>query len=298
MLSHNEGWKWSARPGLRLFTVLCLLFLAVAPATAQLDPGTRWALVTGHWSRGAADTVACLDLDTWKLVTQFDGSTAVADPSPKPWIPVVGDWEGSGVDTVKMFDSHTWKLVDAADGPLTASAEPEPEPWVPVAGDWDGRGVDTVRVVDLRDRSVHKLEEGPIPVERYEPEPDPWRPVVGKWDGRVDAIAWVHTEGAFSAWQAVAGDWDGAGIDTVAAVHSATGELVRASETAPARSLSIGGGGGGCYTVIKNQTDIVKVFYGLDGSVTVIHIKMHELWTCCPVAPYGPYVCSMKLVAG
>src|SRR3954451_20189775 len=111
MLSHNEGWMRSTRPGVWLSAALCLLFIAVAPAAAQLDPGERWSLVTGHWSRGANDTVAWLDLDTWKLVAQFDGPRAVADPDPSPWMPVAGDWDGSGVDTVRMFDPHTWKLV-------------------------------------------------------------------------------------------------------------------------------------------------------------------------------------------
>jgi hypothetical protein len=292
MLSHDEGWKNSLRPGVRLFTVLCLLALAAVPAAAQIDPMKGWALVTGHWSKGVPDTAAWIDLATWKLATQIDGSPTASDPQPNPWIPVAGDWDGSGVQSVKMFDPQTWKLVDLSEGPVTVSSDPQPQPWYPVAGDWEGRGVDTVLVVDLRDRSVHKLEEGPAPVERYDPEPSPWRPVAGKWDGRTDTIAWVQTEGAASAWRAVAGDWDGKGIDSIAAVHTATGALVQASQTSSARI------GGGCYTVIKNQVDIEKVFYGIDGSVTVIHIKMHEEWTCCPIGPLGPYTCTMKLVVG
>jgi hypothetical protein len=247
--------------------------------------------VTGHWSKGDADSVAWVDLATWKLVTQIKGSSPVADPEPSPWMPVAGDWDGSGAQTVKMFDPHTWKLVDAAAGPMTGSSDPQPQPWVPVAGDWDGRGVDTVLVVDLRDRSVHKLEEGPIRVDRYDPEPSPWRPLAGKWDGRVDTIAWVQAEGAASTWHPVAGDWDGRGLDTVAAVHS-SGALVQAIQTSSGRTPA------GCYTVIKNATDIVKVFYGIDGSVTVIHIKMHEEWTCCPVSLLNQYLCSEKLVFG
>ena len=294
MLSHNEGWKRSFRPGVWLFAGLCLLVLAAVPAAAQLDPGTRgWALVTGHWSKGDSDSAAWVDLDTWKLVTQFKGPTAIADPEPSPWMPVAGDWDGSGVQTVKMFDPHTWKLVDLAEGPLAGSSDPQPQPWAPVAGDWDGRGIDTVLVVDLRDHSVHKIEEGPIRVDRYDPEPDPWRPVAGKWDSRVDSIAWVHAEGAASAWTPVAGDWNGTGIDSVAAIHNATGELVRASGEKSIRVPA-----GGCYTVKKNQTDIVKVFYGIDGGVTVIHIKMHEEWTCCPISLLGQYICSVKVVPG
>jgi len=31
----------------------------------------------------------------------------------------------------------------------------------------------------------------------------------------------------------------------------------------------------------------------------VIHIKMHEQWTCCAIdAGHTQYVCSMKLVVG
>lgn len=292
MLSHTERWKRSIQPGVWLFAGLCLLVLAAVPASAQLDPGTRgWALVTGHWNKGDVDSAAWVDLTNWTLVTQFKGAKPIEDPDPNPWMPVAGDWDGSGVQTVKMFDPHTWSLVDLAKGPVAGSTDPQPQPWVPVAGDWDGRGIDTVRVVDLRDQSVHKIEEGPIPVKSYDPDPSPWRPLAGKWDGRIDTIAFVRAEGASNTWRPVAGDWDGRGIDTVAAVHS-SGALVQAISTTPGRAPA------GCYTVIKNATDIVKVFYGIDGSVTVIHIKMHEEWTCCPISLLGQYLCSMKLVVG
>jgi hypothetical protein len=287
--------------GACLFGVLFALFLAAAPASAQIDPGMKgWAVVTGTWDKGAADSVAWVDLDTWKLVTKIDGSISAFDPEPQPWIPVAGDWDGDGIDTIQMFNPQSWKLVAAEEGPVKAEFDPEPQPWVPVAGDWDGRGIDTVRVVDLRDQSVHKLEEGPASVERYDPEPQPWMPVAGDWDGKgIDSIAWVHPEGAFSAWQAVAGDWDGKGIDTVAGVHSATGELVRAEGAATAATAASLGSSGGCYTYSKNQVDIVKVFYGKDGSVIVIHIKMHEQWTCCAIdVNHTQYVCGMKLVVG
>jgi hypothetical protein len=293
----QEG-RRSFLAGAFLFGVLFVLFLAAAPASAQIDPGMKgWAVVTGTWDKGAADTVAWVDLDTWKLVTKIDGSMPAYDPEPQPWMPVAGDWDGDGVDSIQMFNPQTWKLVPAEEGPVKAEFDPEPNPWVPVAGDWDGRGIDTVRVVDLRDQSVHKLEEGPTPVERYDPEPSPWMPVAGDWDGRgLDTIAWVRPEGAFSAWQPVAGDWNGKGVDTVAAVHSATGELVQAGGTATAASLWLPGG---CYTFSKNAVDIVKVFYGLDGSVTVIHIKMHEQWTCCAIdVQQKQYKCTMKLVVG
>jgi len=293
MLSQSQRWKRSLQPGVRLFAGLCLLFLAAVPASAQLDPGTRgWGLVTGHWSKGAPDSAAWVDLTTWKLVTQFKGPVAIADPDPSPWMPVAGNWDGSGVQTVKMFDPHTWSLVDLVKGPLTGSNEPEPQPWVPVAGDWDGRGYDTVLVVDLRDQSVHKLEEGPIPVKGYDPDPSPWRPVAGKWDGgRVATIAFVQVDGAASTWRAVAGDWTGSGIDTVAAMHS-SGTLVQAVTTTQTRTPA------GCYTEIKNATDLVKVFYGIDGGVTVVHFKTHEEWTCCPIALLNQYICSMRLVVG
>jgi len=298
-----------------LFAVLFAVVLASAPATAQIDPGMKgWALVTGHWSKGAPDSLAWLDLATWKLATQIDGSTSVADPQPQPWIPVAGDWDGSGVDAVKMFDPSTWRVVAAADGPIAVTVDPEPQPWIPVAGDWDGRGVDTIRVVDLRDGSVHKIEEGPTPVERYDPEPQPWIPVAGDWDGKgIDTVAQVRREGAVDAWQVVAGDWDGDGVDTVALVHRASGKLVEsAGDSAPLskakstassmqRALSdkFSTGPGVCYTVIKNAMTVYKVFHLQDGGVIVVKISSHELWTCCPIdIQHQHYACGMQLVFG
>ena len=315
MLSHNEGWKRSFQAGAWLFAGLCLLVLATVPATAQIDPGMKgWALVTGHWSKGAPDSLAWLDLATWKLATQIDGSTSVADPQPQPWIPVVGDWDGDGIDSVQMFEPHTWRVVPAEEGPIAAGFDPEPSPWVPVAGDWKGRGVDTIRVVDLRDGSVHDLAEGPTKIDRYDPEPSPWIPVAGDWDGKgIDTVAQVRREGAVDAWQVVAGDWDGDGIDTVALVHRASGKLVgaagesaplsKAKSTAPSSQRALfdkfSTGPGVCYTVIKNATTVYKVFYLQDGGVIVVKISSHELWTCCPIdVQHLHYACSMELVFG
>jgi hypothetical protein len=307
----KEG-RRSLLAGACLFGVLFVLFLAARPASAQIDPGMKgWAVVAGKWERGAADSVAWVDLATWKLVTKFDGSSAMADPQPWPWIPVAGDWDGDGIDSVQMFNSQTWKLVPAAEGPVAVEGEPEPVPWVPVAGDWDGRGIDSVRVVDLRDGSVHRIEEGPARIERYDPDPNPWMPVAGVWErGGLASIAQIHREGALGAWQVVAGDWDGDGVDTVALVHLATGELVgaagepaplKAQSTALPRSLTgrFATGPGGCYTQIKNEHTVYKVFYLKDGGKVVIKITTYELWTCCPIdVNHTQYVCSKQLKVG
>lgn len=310
MLTHNEGWKRSFRPVVWLFTVLCLLAFAAVPAKAQLDSGTKnWALVTGHWSKGAPDTVAWVDLATWKLVTQFDGARPVADPDPSPWMPVAGDWDGSGVQTVKMFDSHSWKLVDVAEGPLEGSSDPQPTPWVPVAGDWDGRGVDTVRVFDLRDRSVHKLEEGPIKVDRYDPDPSPWRPLAGDWDGRgVDTISTYQVDPKTDGkdWIPVAGDWNGDGIDTFGAVYLPTGQLLDGGDLAALRTAQrwtgvgpgpilpqMPGGSGGCFTTTRDLTSSVHQYQAGGGICVWIIVYKWVDWTCCPLTAQGGfYACG------
>jgi hypothetical protein len=268
-------------------------------------------VVTGTWDKGAADSVAWVDLATWKLVRKIDGSPTASDPEPVPWMPVAGDWDGDGIDTIQMFHPQSWKLVPADEGPVKVEGDPEPVPWVPVAGDWDGRGIDSVRVVDLRDGSVHRIEEGPTPIERYDPDPNPWMPVAGVWErGGVATIAQVTREGALGAWQVVAGDWDGDGIDTVALVHTATGELVGAAgEPAPLKTASTASiqsitghfatDGGGCYTQVKNAHTIYKVYYLKDGGKVVIKITTYELWTCCPIdVNHMQYVCGMQLKVG
>jgi hypothetical protein len=309
MLSHTERWKRSLRPGVRLFAGLCLLVLAAAPAAAQLDPGTRgWALVTGHWSKGAPDTAAWVDLATWMLVTKVDGPPPVADPDPSPWMPVAGDWDGSGVQTVKMFDSHTWKLVDLAEGPVVGS-DPDPSPWVPVAGAWDGGGIATVRVFDLRDQSVHKLEEGPIKFDRYDPEPDPWRPLAGDWDGRgIDTISTyqVDAKTASPDWVQVAGDWDGDGIDTLGSVYVPTGQLLTGTPEAlkiarstvvtgsePFFAPAMAGGGPGCFTNTRDLTSSVHTYQAGGGICVWLIVYNWVDWTCCPLTPQGGfYACG------
>jgi hypothetical protein len=311
MLSHNEGWKRFFRLGAGLFAGFCLFVLAAGPASAQLDSGTKgWALVTGHWSKGAPDTVAWVDLETWKLVTKIDGAAAAADPEPQPWMPVAGDWDGSGVQSIKMFDPQSWKLVDLAEGPLASSADPQPQPWVPVAGNWDGRGIDTVRVFDLRDRSVHKIEEGPIKIDRYDPEPSPWRPLAGDWDGRgIDTVSTyqVDAKTASPDWVQVAGDWDGDGIDTFGSVYGPTGQLLTGTPEAlriarstvvtgsePAFAPAAAGGGSGCYTTVKDLTTSVHTYQAGGGICVWLVVSNWVDWTCCSLTPQvgGPYACG------
>src|SRR5882757_3569904 len=135
--------------------VLISLNLAAAPAAAQVDPG--YFPVLGKWTHGGADSVAWVDLATWKMVTRFSEQPSVTstDPEPSPWIPVAGDWNGVGIDTVQMFNVYDWRLIPLEKGPATTvAADPEPSPWRPVAGNWEGRGA-TVAVFDLRDSSIH-----------------------------------------------------------------------------------------------------------------------------------------------
>jgi hypothetical protein len=288
--------------GALLLGVLFTVFLAASPASAQLDPGeSRWILLTGKWTRDAADTPAWFDPSTWTLATKFTGATphVAFDPEPQPWVPVAGDFDGDGVDTVMMFDPATWKIVPAAGRPLEGSSDPEPQPWIPVAGDWDGRGIDTVRVFDLRDGALHRLEEGPIKVERYDPEPNPWRPLVGDFDGhRVDTLAtWRDGErtGASATLVEVAGDWDGDGIDTFGAVHVPTGQLVTGAQALESIFGKSGGGGTGCWTFIQNYSQSVKVI-NIGGACMYIVIKTWEEWSCCALTPIpgGPAGCGMK----
>jgi hypothetical protein len=310
----KEG-RRSFLAGALLFGTLFTLFLAAAPASAQLDPGERrWILLTGKWTReAAADTPAWFDLSTWTLATKFDGPppAVASDLQRVPWVPVAGDFDGDGVDTVMMFNRSTWRLVPAEGKPVEDSVafDPEPDPWVPVAGDWDGSGMATVRVFDLRERSLRRLEDGPIRVDHYDPDPNPWRPLIGDFDGRgVDVVAtWRDDEktGASAAWVQVAGDWDGDGIDTFGAVHVATGQLLvgeplalrsAAFDLASLFDKSGGGGGTGCWTFTKNFHQTVKIV-GLGGGACMWMIfKTWEEWSCCALSPKpgGPSGCSMK----
>ncbi|MFL6259168.1 MAG: hypothetical protein ACJ76Y_05595 [Thermoanaerobaculia bacterium] len=300
--------------------LVAVLVLAGAPAAAQIDSG--YFPVTGKWTRGAADSVAWVDLATWKLVTRFEEQPSVAstDPQPQPWIPVAGDWDGDGVDTVQMLNVQDWRLIPLEKGPGTDVKDPDPNPWMPVAGDWDGRGVDTVLVFDLRDGSIHRLEEGPVKVDRYIPAANPWRPLAGDWDGKGrDTIATYRDDekapDTAGLWIAVAGDWQGRGIDTVALLHGPTGTLVLPEETTAtaarprSRTAARGGAGGpapffdkalqlpgGCYQKNTDYTSVVKVFhYGVGGCMVLV-IESWYQWTCCPIDINGTtYSCGKAL---
>lgn len=311
MTSHNAARR---RPGAfligSLFAVASAAGLGATPAQAQIDPGML--PVTGTWTRGGTDTVAWLDLATWKLVTSVTGGQPSEDPDPIPWLPVAGDWDGDGVDTVQMFNVYDWRLAPAERGPVGGeSSVGDPIPWTPVAGDWDGRGIDSVLVFDERDGSLHRLEEGPIPVERYDPEPIPWRPVAGDWDGDgVDTLTAFRNEATTPApapvWTSVFGDWDGDGIDTAAALHVPSGEMVEPepettqSSTRVSNVSSIFGEAyqlpNGCYWTIKNKTEtVIKMKYGVGGCMFIV-MKMWEKWTCCPNSMDSWHsACSMKL---
>lgn len=295
-----------------------VLILTAAPASAQSEPG--FAPVAGKWSRGAADTVAWVDLANWKLVTQVDGqpSSRMSEPEPVPWIPVAGDWDGDGVDSVLMFNVQTWQIAPLERGPIAAS-NPEPNPWVPVAGDWEGRGIDTVLVFDLRDGSLHRLEEGPGRIDRYDPDPNPWRPVVGNFEGRgIDTVVTYRDDERApdleKAWTPIAGDWEGRGIDTIAFLHGPTGTLVqqemdfgalaaKSSRTAgPASSFGNlqkgGGGSGGCYQKATNYKSVTKVFHYGGGGCMIIVLTMWTQWNCCPITVDGSvYMCVSTIKA-
>lgn len=288
-----------------LVTLASFRGFAPTPAHAQVDPDIGFVLVTGTWTRGGADTVAWVDMATWRLATSFEGGQPFACPDPQPWIPVVGDWDGDGVDSVQMFNIHDWRLLPAESGPAGESEGPEPQPWIPVAGDWDGDGLDTVMVFDQRDETLHRLEAGPIPVERYVPPAQPLQAVAGDWDGRgIDSVATyrneVTTPASAPIWVTVFGDWDGDGIDSAAALHMPTGELaqpgseaeasVAASDISSTFAESIQFG---CWVTIKNKvTMTVTVPFP---SKCTYETSSWEKWTCCLNAWTGKVNCSMKV---
>jgi hypothetical protein len=276
---------------------------AATPARAQVDPG--FLPVTGTWTRGDVDTVAWIDLASWKLVTSTEGGNPSAEPQPVPWLPVAGDWDGDGVDSVQMFNIHDWRVVPAERGPVGESEGPEPQPWIPVAGDWDGDGIDTVLVFDQRDETLHRLEEGPIPVERYDPQPQPWWPEAGDWSGvGFDTVATYRNEATTPAsapiWRTVFGDWDGDGIDSAAALHMPTGELVQSGSGVEAsvaashvsatfaEALQFG-----CWVTIKNK--VTATFTVPFPSKCTYETSSWEKWTCCLNPSTGKVNCSMKM---
>jgi hypothetical protein len=186
---------------------------------------------------------------------------------------------------------------------------------MPVAGDWDGDGRDTVLVFDQRDSSLHRLEEGPIKIERYDPEPIPWIPVAGDWDGdRIDTLATFRRqetrESTKTAWTFLSGDWDGDGIDTSAALYLPSGELVfpekeeAALSSSAAASGSIGslfaegGGSGGpaCYSWITDWSQSIHVYhYGGGGCMVLVFTNWTE-WSCCKISQNGgDYGCGSQL---
>jgi hypothetical protein len=204
-----------------------------------------------------------------------------------------------------MFNVQTWQLIPLAKGPVADRvADPDPSPWRPVAGDWDGRGVSTVAVSDLRDGSIHRLEEGPIKVDRYVPAANPWRPLAGDWDGKGrDTVATYRDDekapDTAGLWTAVAGDWQGRGIDTVAFVDRVTGTLaVPEAATATAapflgKSLQLADG---CYQKGTNDSSVTKVFHYSGGGCMVLVLESWLEWTCCPIDVSGAaYSCSKVL---
>jgi hypothetical protein len=286
--------------------VLISLNLTAAPAAAQVDPG--YLPVIGKWAHGGADSLAWVDLATWKLVTRFSEQPSVTstDPEPSPWRPVAGDWNGTGIDTVQMFNVHDWRLIPIERGPATTeAADPEPSPWRPIAGNWEGRGVATVEVFDLRDSSIHRLEEGPSVVHGYVPASNPWRPLAGNWDGRGrDTIATYRDEerapDTAGLWTPVAGDWQGRGTDTVAFLHRPTGTLVLPGEAAAKGAVRAAAAADkvlqlpdGCYQKITDYASVTKVLsYGGDGGRAFV-IDSWDEWTCCPTGANGAtYSCG------
>jgi hypothetical protein len=307
---HRVAWLTAA-------ALVFVLILTASPAAAQLDPGE--VPVAGKWSRGAVDTLAWVDLATWKLVTRMEQPfIQLSDPQPQPWVPVAGDWDGDGVDTVLMFNVQTWQLAPLEKGPFAAVAgDPQPNPWVPVAGDWEGRGIDSVLVFDLRDGSLHRLEEGPIKIDPYDPDPNPWRPVVGDFDGRgIDTVVTYRDDERApdkeKAWTPIAGDWEGRGIDTIAFLNGPTGTLVlpemdfgalasKSSKAAGRASFlgnvqKSGGGGGGGYQKITGYSSVTKVFHYGGGGCMIVVMSMWTQWNCCPITVDGlQYSCSHTL---
>jgi hypothetical protein len=288
--------------------LVSLPILAGVPAAAQ-QAGPGFSLVAGHWSRGAADSIAWVDLATWRLVTSTEGHLA-EDPQPQPWLPVTGDWDGDGIDTVQMFNVHDWRLVPLDRGPVTGeTAEPQPVPWLPVAGDWDGDGIDTVLVFDQRDGSTHRLEEGPPRIGVFDPQPSSWRPLAGDWEGIGRETIASYQDDARSPdsqglWGTVAGKWNGGRIDTVAFVHLPTGTLVSAEEAIAAAAFNPAAvdrkrspaplpgknnqPGSGCYTAIKNYSSVVKVFKYGGGGCMVLVLEAWNEWHCCAISSGQP----------
>jgi hypothetical protein len=299
-----------------LITLASSFGFMTAPVQAQ-DPG--FVPVAGAWTRGGNDSVAWLDLATWKLVTAAEGSRFMSDPQPNPWLPVVGDFDGDGVDSIQMFNPADWRLVPAERGPQEGRVG-DPIPWLPVAGDWDGDRIDTVKVVNACNGTLHDLADGPSIMGYCDPD-DWWFAVAGEWEGRgIDTLALYQEQAApqksAAVWATLFGDWDGDGIDTEATLHMPTGELVQGAEeqvfarslVSQASSVDSGSpgnvfdaaalGGPGCFTTIKNkQTTWVKK-YTSSGIPLYVCYSTWEEWTCCFGSSINDTVCSMRKKSG
>lgn len=303
-----------ASGALRIGSLLTLAvsFALLAPPAEAQDRG--FVPVTGTWTRGGNDTVAWLDLATWKLVSATEGGNPVAGPEPQPWIPVVGDFDGDGVDSIQMFNPRDWRLLPAERGPVEGSVG-DPIPWLPVAGDWDGDRIDTVKVFNACDSSLHDLGDGPSIAGYCDPD-DWWFSVAGDWEGRgIDTLATYREQAtehpSAAVWSTVFGDWDGDGIDTEAELHMPGGQLVQGIEergltspfAVPASSVdsrfdAAGLGGPNCWTTIKNKkTTWVKKYLSKDLYIYVCYSTWEE-WTCCFNSSINGTVCSMKLKSG
>jgi hypothetical protein len=292
-----------------LLTLVSSLGFTATPAQAQIDPGM--IPVAGTWNRGGNDTVAWLDLSTWKLVLSTEGGHPITDPDPQPWVPVAGDFDGDGVDSIQMFNPADWRLVPAERGPQEGRVG-DPIPWLPVAGDWDGDRIDTVKVVNACNGTLHDLADGPSIVGYCDPE-DWWFAVAGQSEGGgVDTLVIYQnqsdTQKSAAVWATVFGDWDGDGIDTGAELHMPSGELVQAeeeslfarslsSETSSTESSSVDSLfdadiiGFDCFTSIINKktTKITQYHFGV--KVTYCRTTWQE-FSCCAIS--GGYKCQIK----
>jgi hypothetical protein len=294
------------------FLTLASSFTLMAPLAQAQDRG--FLPVTGTWTRGGNDTVAWLDLATWKIVSATEGGNPVADPQPQPWIPVVGDFDGDGVDSIQMFNPRDWRLLPAERGPVEGSVG-DPIPWLPVAGDWDGDRIDTVKVFNACDSSLHNLGDGPSIAGYCDPD-DWWFAVAVDWEGRgIDTLAAYQEQAtghkSAAVWSTVFGDWDGDGIDTQAELHMPDGQLVQgveervvaqslASQTSSVHSVfdAAGLGGPNCWTTIKNKKTTWVKKYLPNGLPIYVCYSTWEEWTCCFSSSSSGTICSMKLKSG
>src|SRR5690349_8800649 len=108
--SHNvvnrparPGFSWG---GAVAALSLALVFAVGAPAAAATVDDTPFCLSVGKWGPWGPngpgpnpyDSIAFVDLDSWKLVTEVRGiqPVSVFGLEAQPWIPVAGDFDGDG----------------------------------------------------------------------------------------------------------------------------------------------------------------------------------------------------------